>query len=151
MPGEVLGEVGAKWERLGEVVKAEVARRTAAARAERRVGRLDRQHVPGGREAYQHARRVWEDARRAVAARADALALETRGEAGAFEGQVDLVLVGALGSHLAFCEACWERWVDGWRPGDILTGAVRRRPAGAVLKAAELEARAMRRRQSRTG
>jgi hypothetical protein len=131
---------------VGEVA---IGRRTAAARAEARIGRLDRQHVPGGREGYQHARQVWEDARRAVAARADALGRETRGESGAFEGQVDLVLVGALGSHLGWCEACWERWVDGWRPGDILTAAVRRRPAGQVLKAAELEARARRRRTAR--
>lgn len=122
-----------------------VRRGSPAQRAERRIGPLDRRWAPGSREAYQHARRAWEDARRAVAARADALALETRGlEPAAFNGQLDLVLVAALGSHLSWCAVCWERWVDGWRPGDILTGAVRRRPAGAVLKAAELEVRARR-------
>jgi len=121
-------------------------RGTPAERAERRVGSLDRLGVPGSREAYAHARQVWEDARRAVAARADQLALETQRDptGQAFNGQVDLVLVAALGAHLARCEVCWVRWVDGWRPGDILTGAVRRRPAGQVLRAAELEARARR-------
>lgn len=116
-------------------------------RANRRVGDLDRKGLPGSREAYAHARQVWTDARRAVAGRADQLAQDTRGQGAdnaAFNGQVDLVLVGALGAHLSRCEDCWKVWVDGWRPGVILTLAIRRRPAGAVLKAAELEARARR-------
>lgn len=116
-------------------------------RAERRVGEFNRMWAPRSREAYAHARGVWEDARRAVSARADTLARETArdgGGEGEFNGQVDLVLVAALGAHLAWCEDCWAVWVDGWRPGDILTAAVRRRPAGEVLKAAELEVRARR-------
>jgi hypothetical protein len=128
-----------------------VRRGTAVERANRRVGPLDRRGVPGSREAYAHARGVWEDARRAVAGRADQLARDTAGQGrdtAAFNGQVDLVLVGALGAHLATCGVCWVKWIDGWRPADILTGAVRRRPAGQVLRAAELEARARRTRGS---
>jgi hypothetical protein len=124
-----------------------VRRGSPTLRAERRIGQLTRQWAPGSREAFTHAWQAWEDARRAVAARADVLEREAvRVGAGVdgFNGQVDLVLLGALGSHLAHCPDCWIVWIDGWRPGDILTGAVRRRPAGAVLKAAELEAKARR-------
>jgi hypothetical protein len=96
-------------------------------------------------EALGHAIGVWDAVRRAVLARADGLAREVRGQGRtALEGQVDLLLVSLVGSHVSGCERCWAGEA-GQRPGDLLTAAVRKRPAGAVLKAAELEARARRR------
>lgn len=110
------------------------------------MGTLDRRHAPGAREAQAHAVQVWEEARRAVASRAATLEVMTR-EAGpqALHGQLDLVLVASLGAHLSRCELCWKRWVDGYRPGDLITRAVRGRAAGDILRAAELEMRARRR------
>lgn len=96
-------------------------------------------------ETLGHAIGVWDQVRRAVLARADGLAREVRGQGRtALEGQVDLLLVGLVGAHVSGCDRCWTG-EPGLRPGDLLTEAVRRRPAGAVLKAAELEARARRR------
>jgi hypothetical protein len=94
-----------------------VRRGTPAERAERRVGSLVRTGAPGSREAYRHAVGVWEDARRAVAARADRLALETQGlEPGAFNGQIDLVLVASLGAHLSWCALWLRQKAAGYRP-----------------------------------
>jgi hypothetical protein len=108
---------------------------------------LGKRAVP--EQVTEHAVIVWDRVRRAVLTRADALARETRGGGRqALEGQVDLVLVALLGAHLSICDRCWSG-EEGQRSGDLLTAAVKKRPAGAVLKAAELEARARRREMER--
>lgn len=111
-------------------------------------GPLDRMGRAGAREAMQHAVQVWESVRRQVLVREPGMREMTRGRGrAALDGQVDLAVVGLLGAHLSDCPVCWERWVDGYRPGDLLTAAVRRRPAGAILRAAELEMAERQRRQ----
>lgn len=127
---------------------APVNRREPAIKvAAMRVGKIERHWAPRtAQESWDHAFGVWEAVRRAVVGRAPALEAQV-GRAGraALEGQVDLVLVTLVAAHLSHCGECWRKWTDGHRPGDLLTAAVRRRPAGEILRAVELENRARRR------
>lgn len=121
-------------------------RRPAVEVAAARIGRLDRRWTPRATESYEHALWVWEAARRAVTGRATALqGISRRGGEAALEGQVDLSLLHLIGQHLDTCGRCWERWADGYRPGDLLTANVRRRPAGQILRAIEAEQRTKKR------
>jgi hypothetical protein len=146
----------AKWGETGRAQAGEVAGgrgvrrwRTPGERATARVGELGPRR-PGARESWAHAQQVWEAARRAVVSRAATLEVLTRtGGEEAFHGQLDLVLVSALAGHLSDCELCWRRWVDGYRPGDLITGSVKRRPAGEILRATEIEMKARRRARER--
>lgn len=127
---------------------------TPAERATRRVGELKakgRGLPVGARESRAHATQVWEAARAEVAAKAAVLEVVTR-EAGAaaLQGQIDLVLITAVAGHLGRCELCWRKWVDGYRPGDLLTAVIRSGPAGDIFKAVERETRAQARKQGRS-
>jgi len=120
--------------------------------AQRLGGPLERRWSPGAIESWQHASGVWESVRRAVVSRTPALERITNGAGdrrAALGGQADLVAVALLGAHLSHCEQCWTRWTDGYRPGDLLTAAIKRRPAGAVFRAAETETKARRRARRR--
>lgn len=121
-------------------------RRPPAEIAAARVGRLERRWTPRATASFEHALWVWEAVRRAVTARSWSLHQLTRtGGVAALQGQVDLSLLHHVGAHLDSCTACWEVWADGYRPGDLLTQAVRRRPAGQILRAIEAEQRAKKR------
>lgn len=121
--------------------------------ATRLGGPLERRWTPRAVASWQHASGVWEQVRRAVVSRTPALERITAGAGdreAALGGQADLVAVALLGAHLSNCETCWTRWTDGYRPGDLLTAAIKRRPAGAVFRAAETETKARRRRAGTT-
>jgi len=125
-------------------------RRPPAEVAAARIGTLERRWAPWAAESYDHANAVWEAARRAVTGRAWALAqMVGPRNTLALQGQIDLSLLHLIGQHLDSCTDCWERWTDGYRPGDLITAAVRRRPAGQVLRAIEHEQRANKRQSTR--
>lgn len=136
--------MGLTWEKGTHMA---IERRFPAVQvAAARIGSLDRTGRPRARGSLDHAVWVWEAARRAVIARVPGLERMTwgRGKA-AFEGQVDLVLLALLATHLRDCQRCWTRWADGYRPADILSTAIKRRPAGQILRAAETEMKSRRR------
>lgn len=128
-----------RGDRMG---RGAINRRTPAVQvAATRIGPIERRYAPRTAvESWRHTVWVWEAVRRAVVARAPALEQMTEGAGRAtLEGQVDLVLITLVAAHLSHCQECWTRWTDGHRPADLLTAAVRRRPAGAVFRAVETE------------
>jgi hypothetical protein len=60
----------------------------------------------------------------------------------AYLGQVDLAFLATVAAHLERCETCEKRWIDGEVPYELLTSAVRRRPAGSLLAVIAREQRA---------
>jgi hypothetical protein len=100
----------------------------------------DRVGKPHGLAAG-HAKEVWTAAMTGMVNRANALWESAEQEERAFHGEVDLAFLATVAAHLNRCEKCWEVWMDGERPVDLLTQAVRRIPAWEVFRPMLREAR----------
>jgi len=90
----------------------------------------------------RHAFEVWNQALTGMVNRAEGLLRAADGVEAAFLGQVDLCFLATLAAHLERCERCEKRWIDGEVPYEMLTSAVRRRPAGSLLAVIAREQRA---------
>lgn len=94
--------------------------------------------------ARQHAAGVWLDAQTGMVNRAERLWRHVDGDQTSFEGQVDLAFLATVGAHLERCTRCWQTWIDGEVPVELLTAAVRRIPAWEVYRVLLREIRAQR-------
>lgn len=111
--------------------------------AVRRVGGAE---FPGGVGkrgglARQHAAMVWGNATTGMADRAQSLWVAVERDERVFLGQIDLAFLATVAAHLRRCEKCWETWIDGEVPVDLLTQAIRKIPAWEVFKPLLREAR----------
>jgi len=90
----------------------------------------------------RHAFEVWGQALTGAVNRSEGLFRAASGIEAAFLGQVDLAFLATVAAHLEGCERCEKRWIDGEVPYEMLTSAVRRRPAGSLLAVIAREQRA---------
>jgi hypothetical protein len=109
--------------------------KTPGERAHRRIGFWPVRVGKVNGLARRHAASVWETARLGAVSRAGGLWAETGGDLRGFLGQVDLAFLATVAGHMRRCEACWEPWMDQEVPGELLTRAVMRIEAWAVLRA----------------